>query len=108
MVTRGHPSAPWQCRWDISAHASAVGPELPTRPANFQAFRLVGRLGLAGSATVVFSGNNQRVLDWDGLEADRVERVVQILLRDEFGAQPIDGVGGDEAQDVRWESPTVW
>ncbi len=45
------------------------------------------------------------MLDWDGLEADRVERVVQILLRDEFGAQPIDGVGGDEAQDVRWESP---
>ncbi|MDP9391098.1 MAG: hypothetical protein M3P89_06890 [Actinomycetota bacterium] len=48
------------------------------------------------------------MLDWDGLEADRVERVVQILLRDDFGAQPIDGVGGDEAQDVRWESPTVW
>jgi hypothetical protein len=74
---------------------------LPTRPQVFQAFRLVGRLVLAGSATVVRSGNNQRVLDEDGLEAYRVERVVQILLRDEFGAQPIDGAGGDGTQDVR-------
>lgn len=45
------------------------------------------------------------MLDWDELDPARVERVAQMLLRDAFGATSIDGAGGDEAQDLRWDSP---
>ncbi len=45
------------------------------------------------------------MLDWDDLDPGRVERVAQMLVRDAFGATSIDGAGGDEAQDLRWESP---
>lgn len=45
------------------------------------------------------------MLDWDELDPARVERVAQMLLRDEFGATSIDGTGGDLAQDLRWDSP---
>jgi hypothetical protein len=44
------------------------------------------------------------MIDWDALDAGRFERVVQILLRDRFGATAIDGSGGDRAQDSRLES----
>ncbi|CAN5716401.1 hypothetical protein BH24ACT2_BH24ACT2_05470 [soil metagenome] len=50
-------------------------------------------------------GHTGWVLDWDELEPARVERVVQMLLRDEFGAASLDGSGGDLAQDLRWDSP---
>lgn len=45
------------------------------------------------------------MLDWDELDPARVERVAQMLVRDAFGATSIDGAGGDEAQDLRWDSP---
>lgn len=45
------------------------------------------------------------MLDWDELDAAAVERVVQMLLHDAYGATSIDGAGGDRAQDLRWDSP---
>lgn len=63
---------------------------------------------LLGSGVTDFVGRCRtlvHVLDWDGLDPHRMERVVQVLLRDAFGATAIDGSGGDLAQDARWESP---
>ncbi|WP_142024400.1 hypothetical protein [Blastococcus colisei] len=47
------------------------------------------------------------MLEWNDLDPHRLERVVQMLLRDELGdsVTAIDGAGGDEAQDMRWDSP---
>lgn len=50
--------------------------------------------------------DTEEVLDWDELDPARVERVAQMLVRDVFGATSIDGAGGGEAQDLRWDSPT--
>ena len=45
------------------------------------------------------------MLNWDDLDPAAVERVAQMLIRDVFGATSIDGSGGDEAQDLRWDGP---
>ncbi|MGY1618866.1 hypothetical protein ACI797_19165 [Geodermatophilus sp. SYSU D00691] len=45
------------------------------------------------------------MLDWEGLDPGKVERVAQILVRDACGATSIDGSGGDLAQDLRRDSP---
>ena len=45
------------------------------------------------------------MLDWDELDPTRVERVAQMLVQDVFGATSMDGSGGDEAQDLRLQTP---
>lgn len=45
------------------------------------------------------------MLEWDELDPARVERVAQMLVRDVFGATSMDGSGGDQAQDLRLETP---
>jgi len=45
------------------------------------------------------------VVEWSGIDRERFERAVQMLVRDVFGATSIDGAGGDLAQDLRWDSP---
>jgi hypothetical protein len=41
------------------------------------------------------------VLDWSGLDARKVERAAQLLVREACGATSVDGSGGDRAQDLR-------
>ena len=45
------------------------------------------------------------MLDWRRFDPGSLERAAQMLVRDRFGATSVDGAGGDEAQDLRWESP---
>lgn len=64
----------------------------------------VGR-GPLDRDTVCCAGDTDRVVDWSGIDRERFERAVQMLVRDVFGATSIDGAGGDLAQDLRWDSP---
>src|SRR6478752_8322136 len=46
------------------------------------------------------------MIRWSEKDPTTVERAIQMLLRRQFpAAQAIDGSGGDDGQDVRWESP---
>jgi hypothetical protein len=45
------------------------------------------------------------VLDWAEFDADKVERIAQLLVREACGATSIDGSGGDLAQDLRHDGP---
>lgn len=46
------------------------------------------------------------VIAWRNMDPRRFERAVQLLVRDQISAAvSIDGAGGDQAQDLRWESP---
>ncbi|WP_173100613.1 hypothetical protein [Actinomadura verrucosospora] len=46
------------------------------------------------------------MIHWKDLDPAKVERSIKILLRELHpDAQGIDGAGGDDGQDVRWESP---
>jgi hypothetical protein len=57
------------------------------------------------SATVGLCPHTGSVLDWAGLDPDKLERVAQMLVRDVCGATSIDGSGGDLAQDLRHDGP---
>jgi hypothetical protein len=46
------------------------------------------------------------VIRWQDLDPSRVERAIQMLIPRVYpGCRPIDGSGGDDGRDVRWDSP---
>lgn len=46
------------------------------------------------------------MIRWQDLDPERIERAVKMLIRELHpAAQGIDGAGGDDGRDIRWDSP---